>query len=583
MLSLTHTSTYERLSSKNGDRRKNFIFWASLIFLLVLVTPISCITIKLQATKSKALPSSCCSHFSHYNPNTRISRLIASSCKKTFHQEACKSSLLSFEGVSPDELFKLSVQFAMDQTHSALILAQNLNLLNKKQGIHRFSGVDDCIELLDDSLGQLSDVLDSKKHGRSDDIQSWLSAILTNQDTCMKGLNNFNSPIENDLRNVMANNLTKYISNSLALYSALQARKVAKENSGGRRLLSIEWGPILMDGFPGWVSGGDRKLLEASPGDMGARLIVAKDGSGTHMTIGEALAATSVTGSGRTVIYVKAGTYNENIKIPAKQKNVLLVGDGKGKTVITGNKNAADGYTTYESATLGVSGEGFMARDITIENSAGPAKHQAVALRIGSDKSVIYRCAIVGYQDTLYTLSNRQFYRESDIYGTVDFIFGNSAAVFQSCNINPRKPMSFQKNFITAQGRTDPNQNTGISIHNCRIEATSDLAPLKHKIPTFLGRPWMQYSRTVIMQSLLDDSIHPSGWSEWSSSSGLKTLYYGEYMNSGPGAGTSSRVNWPGYHAALSTEEASKFTVAQFIYGNLWLPSTGVAFDSGLL
>jgi pectin methylesterase-like acyl-CoA thioesterase len=62
-------------------------------------------------------------------------------------------------------------------------------------------------------------------------------------------------------------------------------------------------------------------------------------------------------------------------------------------------------------------GDGFIARDITFVNSAGPAKHQAVALRVGSDKSVIFRCSIVGYQDTLYTHSKRQFYRETDIYG----------------------------------------------------------------------------------------------------------------------------------------------------------------------
>lgn len=228
-------------------------------------------------------------------------------------------------------------------------------------------------------------------------------------------------------------------------------------------------------------------------------------------------------------------------------------------------------------------GDGFIARDITFVNNAGPGKHQAVALRVGSDKSVIFRCSILGYQDTLYTHSKRQFYRETDIYGTVDFIFGNSAAVFQNCNIYTRKPSNGQRNFITAQGRSDPNQNTGISIHNCKIMAASDLVPVKSKVATYLGRPWKEYSRTVIMQSFLDDSIHPSGWSPWSGSVGLKTVYYGEFMNSGPGASTSGRVNWPGYKASLTPAEAQAFTVAGFISGNLWLPSTGVAFDSGLL
>ncbi|KAF9593192.1 hypothetical protein IFM89_020488 [Coptis chinensis] len=66
----------------------------------------------------------------------------------------------------------------------------------------------------------------------------------------------------------------------------------------------------------------------------------------------------------------------------------------------------------------GAGGDGFIARDISFVNTAGPSKGQAVALVVTADKSVFYRCSIIGYQDTLYTLSNRQFYRETDIYGT---------------------------------------------------------------------------------------------------------------------------------------------------------------------
>ncbi|CBI39447.3 unnamed protein product, partial [Vitis vinifera] len=331
---------------------------------------------------------------------------------------------------------------------------------------------------------------------------------------------------------------------------------------------------LLSDRFPGWVTAAERKLLEASVEEIGATAVVAKDGSGTHKTIGEALAmVVTLEGEGRTVIHVKAGTYDEGLKIPSSQKNVMLVGDGKGKTVIVGHKSYAGGSSTYDSATVGVMGDGFIARDITIENDAGPGKGQAVALRVGSDRSVVFRCSIIGYQDTLYTLSKRQFYRETDIYGTVDFIFGNSAVVFQSCNLNARK--SSNNNFVTAQGREDPNQNTGISIHNCKITTEGST--------TYLGRPWKKYSRTVIMQSYLDGSIPPSGWYPWSGSFALSTLFYGEYMNAGPGASTSGRVKWGGYQGELTASVAQEFTVGEFISGNAWLPSTGVSFDSGLI
>lgn len=228
------------------------------------------------------------------------------------------------------------------------------------------------------------------------------------------------------------------------------------------------------------------------------------------------------------------------------------------------------------------SGAGFIARDITFENYAGPAKHQAVALRVGADHAVVFRCNIVGYQDSCYVHSNRQFFRECDIYGTVDFIFGNAAVVFQKCNIYARKPMAQQKNTITAQNRKDPNQNTGISIHNCRILPAPDLNPVKDQFPTYLGRPWKTYSRTVYMLSNMSDHVHPRGWLEWNGDFALDTLYYGEYMNYGPGAAIGQRVKWPGYRIITSTVEADRFTVAQFISGSSWLPSTGVAYLAGL-
>lgn len=84
------------------------------------------------------------------------------------------------------------------------------------------------------------------------------------------------------------------------------------------------------------------------------------------------------------------------------------------------------------------------------------------------------------------------------------------------------------------------------------------------------------------MQSYIGDHIDPTGWSVWNGDFALKTLYYGEYINRGPGAGTSKRVNWTGYLVIKSAEEARKFTVAELIQGGNWLKSSGVAYSEGL-
>lgn len=229
-----------------------------------------------------------------------------------------------------------------------------------------------------------------------------------------------------------------------------------------------------------------------------------------------------------------------------------------------------------------MSADGFWARDMTFENTAGPEKYQAVALRVESDRSVFYRCSFKAYQDTLFAHSQRQFYRDCHIYGTVDFIFGNAAAVIQNCEIFVRKPMEHQSNMITAQGRDDPGEATGISIHSCRVRPAGDLEPVKGSFRSYLGRPWQKYSRTVVVKTDLDGLIHPEGWARWDGDFALATLYYGEYANTGEGAATERRVKWPGFHVLKDLNEAVEFSVERFIQGHSWIPESGVPYWAGI-
>ncbi|PON47276.1 Pectinesterase inhibitor domain containing protein [Parasponia andersonii] len=457
------------------------------------------------------------------------------------------------------DFFKIATKLALDRA----VHAQNdvVSFGPKCRDAREKAAWADCLELYESTVLRLNNTSDPSEWCTQEDFQTWLSTALTNLDTCRAGLLEMgvSDPL---LPLITFNNVSKLISNTLAINY-----KAASFGGGSK------------NGFPSWVRPGDRKLLQ-STSSSAADVVVAQDGSGDYKTIKEAVtAAASRGGNGRFVIHVKSGTYKENVEI--KAKNVMLVGDGIGKTIVTGSKSVGGGSTTFNSATVAVVGDGFIARDITFRNTAGPSNHQAVALRSGSDLSVFYRCSFEGYQDTLYVHSDRQFYKECDIYGTVDFIFGNAAVVFQNCNIYARNPPN-KTNTITAQGRIDPNQNTGISIHNCQVTAASDLKSAQSSVKTYLGRPWKEYSRTVFMKTYLDSLINPAGWLEWSGNFALKTLYYGEYANTGPGSSTTNRVKWAGYRVITSSSEASKFTVGNFIAGNTWLPNTNVPFTSGL-
>jgi pectinesterase len=105
-----------------------------------------------------------------------------------------------------------------------------------------------------------------------------------------------------------------------------------------------------------------------------------------------------------------------------------------------------------------VEAKAFTAKDMGFNNTAGPKGEQAVAFRIKADQGAFLNCRFDGFQDTLYVHCWRQFFRDCTITGTVDFIFGNSGAVFQNCDIYVNLPGDQQKNTVTASGKKLINQ-----------------------------------------------------------------------------------------------------------------------------
>ncbi|GJR57613.1 ribonuclease H-like domain-containing protein [Tanacetum coccineum] len=221
---------------------------------------------------------------------------------------------------------------------------------------------------------------------------------------------------------------------------------------------------------------------------------------------------------------------------------------------------------------------GFIAKSMGFRNTAGPDMGQAVTLHLQSDKSAFFDVHIDGYQDTLYTHTHRQFYSTSVISGTVDFIFGDAAVIFQNCLIICKLLNDGQSITVTAQGGKLATETTGIVIQNSRIVAV----PVWFQVKSYLGRLWRKYSRTIIMESVLDDLIQPDGWMPWQGTFALDTLFYGEYANSGPGVVTDMRVKWKGFKVITDVNEAMQYTAGVFVQGKEWLKETGAPFYLGL-
>lgn len=101
---------------------------------------------------------------------------------------------------------------------------------------------------------------------------------------------------------------------------------------------------------------------------------------------------------------------------------------------------------------------------------------------------------------------------------------------------------------------------------------------LQAQFKSYLGRPWKNFSRTIVMQSNIEGIIDPTGWAPWLGTVNLDTLWYTEYGNRGAGAKKTSRVKWAGIKKKITAEVAATFTPSKFLDGNAWIPATGVPY-----
>lgn len=264
---------------------------------------------------------------------------IKSWCSQTPHPKPCEYFLSHKPNHTPikrkSDFLKLSEQVALEGAKAARINA--LSLGPKCRNACEKAAWEDCMKLYEYSLLRINKTMNADIKCTQEDAQTWLSTALTYLDTCRAGF--IELGVSDYILPLMSNNVSQLISNTLA---------INKDAPSSPRSYN--------DGFPSWVKPGDRKLLQASSPGSTANVVVAQDGSGNYKTIKEAVGAASKrAGSDRYVIYIKAGTYQENVEIGLT--NIMFMGDGIGKTVITGSRSVGGGSTTFSSATVGKFGK----------------------------------------------------------------------------------------------------------------------------------------------------------------------------------------------------------------------------------
>ncbi|GAA0154975.1 esterase [Lithospermum erythrorhizon] len=187
---------------------------------------------------------------------------INSWCETTPRPEPCKY-FLTRNPIDKLDFRRMCIEAALDQALHAHNRTKHLE--PQCQSKKKKAAWQDCDALFENTVLQINSTLEGLQSNSSftnSDVQTWLSAALTNIETCLSGsvelnVSDFISPVA-----TLQGNLSQLISNSLVVNGVL-----LDENQEQR------------EDYPSWFTERDRMLMQTTDLKLKANVIVAKDGS----------------------------------------------------------------------------------------------------------------------------------------------------------------------------------------------------------------------------------------------------------------------------------------------------------------
>ncbi len=284
--------------------------------------------------------------------------------------------------------------------------------------------------------------------------------------------------------------------------------------------------------------------------------------------------------------------------------NIHLIGQDRDKVIISGDR--LDGSTKTDhsrvwyhisaGATLEVQAGGtdFYMEGCTVDNEnwtigqmAGP---QALAMNISADRAVFNNVRTRSYQDTYYNggTYNRTFWNNSEIEGSVDFIYGDGDVFFDNCLLNINRPSG---GFIVAPSHPAETR-WGYVFNNTTITTDDVEDPSRYSV--WFGRPWHNNPKTVFLHTQCEVSTNDSIW--FDHMGGLPAIWavYDMWNAKGNQMSTVSRKCyyytddagnkiWGAAKNELTAEEAAEYTITNVFSGDksnnasgYWNPQTYV-------
>lgn len=298
------TSPPRQQQEQSGSISKKLVLLTVLSVLLIAASAVSAVFLIGLADRPK-----------NTQPGPRLrnkpTQAISRACGRTRFPNLCVNSLVDFPGAlsaSETDLVHISFNVTLRRLSGALNSAAEIS--GAAMDPLSRSAFDACLELMEDSVDALSRALDTvaSGSGKSADVMTWLSAALTNQDTCEEGFEGVRGGEAKGRVIGALSDLSELLSNCLALFSGTTNDDFAGVPIGNRRRL-FGLGDDSGE-FPSWVGRRERRLLALPVSGIQADVVVSKSANGTngyYASIVQALKKAPSQNSKRFVIYVMAG------------------------------------------------------------------------------------------------------------------------------------------------------------------------------------------------------------------------------------------------------------------------------------
>lgn len=154
-------------------------------------------------------------------------------CAVTQHPESCFTDVSTIDSgnfFDPEVIFNFTLRLAINELTNISSLPKTL--ISKSHDLRTGSALRDCATLFDDALSQLSRSVEAMRVGpvggekllteeKVADMKTWISAAMTDQETCVDGLEEMGSTAVDEVKSRMQRS-NEYMSNSLAILANIE-------------------------------------------------------------------------------------------------------------------------------------------------------------------------------------------------------------------------------------------------------------------------------------------------------------------------------------------------------------------------